>query len=137
MKTLFLANAALLLLLSAAGCGQPPAQMPISGVGSPTSAACGTGYTYSAQYGCMPQGNCPVGYGYVNGGCVVATAGYGTGYPGYGTGYPYTPGYGSPYVAPGGGCPYGYVYQGGVGCVAQTQNCPQGYYYSPQQGCIL
>lgn len=40
---------------------------------------CGMG-SVSTQYGCMPQGNCPAGYGMYNGSCVPATQAGTTGF---------------------------------------------------------
>lgn len=44
---------------------------------------CGVGYTYSAQYGCLTQGNCGVGSAMVNGYCQQVGTNYGNCQAGY------------------------------------------------------
>ena len=73
-----------------------------------TPGSCVAGQVYNTTYGCLPQNNCPAGYGSYNNTCVQGTVG------GYGgNGY--------------GNCPAGQIYSPTYSTCLPVNNCSQGY----------
>lgn len=101
-----------------------------------TAGVCSSPGYVSTTAGCVPQGNCQVGFGQYGNQCLPMTSNYGIaggyGYTGgmnygYGNnGYGYGNGYGTGYGN--GSCQAGYIATS-IGCLPQ-QSCPVGYGYS-------
>jgi hypothetical protein len=64
----------LFCLVGAAACSQESFNAATSASATGVTAACSTGYVYTASYGCEPQSTCSTGYALYNGQCVSTTA---------------------------------------------------------------